>query len=247
MQTESQSNEIVTRAIRRVASWRIVLVISTWLSVASAFLSGLEALNLYTSISAAVDATNSDSPISDAYWADVSNSEAAVAVFAILSLPVLLTAIVSLIGWTHANARLAFLLDERKLSFGTGWAIGSWFVPILNLFRPRKILKESLAAVSNSRFTLLLNTWWVLFLINTTGQNALANLQMNVYASISALGETGTWPQLERLLLELKSLLLLEVIYGGVALIASTLLLLLIRKTKPVVSSQSSPATPEAS
>lgn len=246
MQPQSHSNDPVSGLIRRIGSWRKVLFISTSLSIAFSLLSGLTALSFLNSITAFIERTNSSLPYSEEYWTALVNSETSYGVASLFSLPALLAGIVSLIGWTHSNARLAFLLNEQNLSFGTGWAIGSWFVPILNLFRPREILKESLTAVSNSRFTPILNTWWVLFVINTIADNILFRLQGNIDSAFEALGDNATWPQYEEALLDQKVLLALEVFsYWGLALIPSVLLLILLGKTKPEIGQQDAEPAPE--
>jgi hypothetical protein len=46
------------------------------------------------------------------------------------------------IVWFHRAYRNVESLDRIGLRFGTGWAIGAWFVPILNLFRPKQIAND---------------------------------------------------------------------------------------------------------
>jgi len=48
--------------------------------------------------------------------------------------------------WNSRVYRNLPALSTRKPSFTPGWAVGSWFVPFLNLVRPFQILRE---------------TWWV--------------------------------------------------------------------------------------
>lgn len=66
--------------------------------------------------------------------------------------------------------------QTNNLSYTEGWAAGAWFVPILNLFRPYKIMKELyqvtndlLKGGSNSGFSSdksgLLGIWWTLWVI----------------------------------------------------------------------------------
>lgn len=65
----------------------------------------------------------------------------------------------------------------RNLSFSEGWAAGSWFVPIVNLYRPLQIMRElygettTYIANRNSSIKLdlttkLLGIWWTLWLVN---------------------------------------------------------------------------------
>lgn len=68
-------------------------------------------------------------------------------------------------------------LGARKLEFTSGWAIGSWFFPILNLWRPFQIVREiwwmsispgatdATAPHSAPRTPALLTWWWITWLI----------------------------------------------------------------------------------
>ena len=64
-----------------------------------------------------------------------------------------------------------------SMQFTPGWAVGSYFVPILNLFRPYQAMKEIWQASSNPRHWHtekapgILPTWWTLWLVsNLFGQ-----------------------------------------------------------------------------
>ena len=67
------------------------------------------------------------------------------AVASIGVLPHLATAVV-FIWWLWRAYGNLFALSSRHPSTKRGWAIGAWFVPFLNLFRPYEIVRE---------------TWWV--------------------------------------------------------------------------------------
>jgi len=61
--------------------------------------------------------------------------------------------------------------------FGTGWAIGGWFVPFLNLVRPYQIAKE-LASDSGPRPTNPTNalpTWWGLLIVGIVVNRVMFN------------------------------------------------------------------------
>jgi hypothetical protein len=51
--------------------------------------------------------------------------------------------------------------------YGTGWAIGAWFVPILNLFRPKQMLDDAWKAPATSTATVpaWVHAWWALWLV----------------------------------------------------------------------------------
>ena len=68
-------------------------------------------------------------------------------------------------------------LKVNHLTFSEGWAAGSWFVPILNLFRPFRIMKELFEETERLLFkrdpevkakltTKILGFWWALWLIS---------------------------------------------------------------------------------
>ena len=62
-------------------------------------------------------------------------------VVGMVELAVFLVAVVLFLRWFHrAYANLPSLRSERR--FKGGWAIGAWFVPILNLWRPKQIAND---------------------------------------------------------------------------------------------------------
>ena len=44
--------------------------------------------------------------------------------------------------WTYRSYRHLSALSDRDLRFSPGWAVGWFFVPIMNLFRPYQVMKE---------------------------------------------------------------------------------------------------------
>ena len=87
----------------------------------------------------------------------------------------LLTAVVFLI-WNSRVYRNLEALSRWRLAHGPGWAIGSWFVPFLNLLRPYQIMRETLWVSSYPELaddtpfgytppgTALLGFWWAGYL-----------------------------------------------------------------------------------
>ncbi|SET51776.1 protein of unknown function [Hymenobacter actinosclerus] len=70
----------------------------------------------------------------------------------------------------------------RRPDHTDGWAVGSWFIPILNLSRPYSIMKEiwydtgaTPSGATDSRT--VLRWWWVAYLVHTFS-NSLANTVM---------------------------------------------------------------------
>jgi hypothetical protein len=73
------------------------------------------------------------------------------------------------IPWFHRAYKN--LSTWHATRFGSGWAIGGWFVPFLNLVRPYQIAKE-LASYSGPKETPPTNAlplWWALVIIGAVG------------------------------------------------------------------------------
>ena len=65
-------------------------------------------------------------------------------------------------------------VDPTKLHHSRGWAVGSWFVPFLNLFRPYQVVRDlrdgirsAMGATGPDRKRWLVRTWWAAFLTMT--------------------------------------------------------------------------------
>jgi hypothetical protein len=90
----------------------------------------------------------------------------------------ILTTVVFLFFFHRAYSNLA-VLGPGEQRWSTGWSVGSWFIPILNLFRPKQIandiwrgsdpdLPREVSAVGwqDGRIpALLFGLWWALWLI----------------------------------------------------------------------------------
>ncbi len=55
---------------------------------------------------------------------------------------VFLATAIAFLMWFHRAHRNLPSLGCRNLKYSPGWAVGAWFVPILNLFRPFQIMGE---------------------------------------------------------------------------------------------------------
>jgi hypothetical protein len=87
------------------------------------------------------------------------------------------TAIVWLAWFSTAYKNLP-ALGARNLRFKPGWAIGAWFVPFLNLVRPKAMTDDTWRAsdpqappvqeqpLKGQPVTVVLHLWWALFLIS---------------------------------------------------------------------------------
>ena len=98
--------------------------------------------------------------------------------FAILALPsaaVGIAAIVLFLVWFARAYRNLPALGIRRLRFTPGWAVGAWFVPFLNLWRPKSIANDiwkgsdpdlpwPTADWRNARVAPLVHWWWGIYL-----------------------------------------------------------------------------------
>jgi hypothetical protein len=82
----------------------------------------------------------------------------------------------SFLPWFHrAYKNLAAV---HKTKHRPGWAIGAWFVPFLNLFRPYQIAKEiaGLSGRTPMSQTNSLPLWWGLLLVSGIGNRFLITM-----------------------------------------------------------------------
>jgi hypothetical protein len=72
------------------------------------------------------------------------------------------------IRWMYGAYRNVDAVAAPERRYAHGWAIGSWFVPIMNLFRPKQIVNDIWRAggtdVQDAQPGGLLLAWWLLFL-----------------------------------------------------------------------------------
>jgi len=96
---------------------------------------------------------------------------------ALLAFIVLIVAAVFFIRWFHRAYRNLRPLEGSEPRFKTWWAIGGWFIPIWNLFRPKQIANDlwrsSRAPGEPANYVpALFQWWWAFFIISTLIENA---------------------------------------------------------------------------
>jgi hypothetical protein len=98
------------------------------------------------------------------------------------------------IRWMYAAYRNVSVVAPGERRYGAGWAIGSWFVPILNLFRPKQMINDIWRAggrdAQDAQPGWLLVSWWLLFLLSSWIVNAAARSYIN--AETAEEIKTGT-------------------------------------------------------
>lgn len=100
--------------------------------------------------------------------------------FALIQMTVLLLTGVGFLRWIHRAHVNARALGATGMTISPGWAVGWFFIPIMNLWKPLHAMKELWQASSNPTSwqnespAPLVNTWWTLWLLsNLLGQIAL--------------------------------------------------------------------------
>jgi hypothetical protein len=61
---------------------------------------------------------------------------------ALLQLPIAILTIVFFLMWMHRSYKNLTPLGAHDLDITPGWAIGFWFIPIMNLFKPFQAVRE---------------------------------------------------------------------------------------------------------
>jgi hypothetical protein len=103
-------------------------------------------------------------------------NDSRVQLIAILSLVAFVVSIVTFIQWFR-RAYYNLHQSTGNLAYSEGWAAGSWFVPILNLFRPYQIMTELYSRTATllsqkdiplKKYmdTQFLGFWWGLWIVN---------------------------------------------------------------------------------
>jgi len=78
-----------------------------------------------------------------------------------------LACMITFISWLHLAYKNMEAISPPFRRFGTGWAIGSWFVPILNVWRPKQIVNDVWDSGSPAKKAPpWLMLWWLGFLVS---------------------------------------------------------------------------------
>lgn len=115
---------------------------------------------------------------------------------AVCQVAVFLACAVTFIIWFYQTYRQLHDMGSNGVTFRRGWAIGVWFVPILNVVRPHQIMKEIWeehhfivsgdASFSNN----LISLWWGAFIVLGVLQRISNSLYKNVESVAAFRGVT---------------------------------------------------------
>lgn len=118
-------------------------------------------------------------------------SEHRVAVIALVELVLYLPTAIIFLYWLHRSYRNLRELHAGELRFTPGWAVGYWFVPVLNLWRPKQVLDDlwrgtrEPRADSASKSTLIA-LWWGCWIGGL------------IVSRVAGVGDVGTLTDLKR-------------------------------------------------
>lgn len=122
-------------------------------------------------------------------------------ILSISALVINLLTIIYFIRWFRRAYYNLHQLSGANPSYTEGWAAGSWFVPILSLFRPFQIMREiwdgtqrmithRLSVLHSNSF---IGIWWGLYLVMSIYNNIVTRISWNA----KELGEVTTATQLQ--------------------------------------------------
>jgi hypothetical protein len=63
-------------------------------------------------------------------------------ILALLQLPVFLATSIVFLVWLNLSYKNLYVLRPSFLKFSSGWAVGYWFIPFLNLWKPFQVVRE---------------------------------------------------------------------------------------------------------
>jgi uncharacterized membrane protein len=111
-----------------------------------------------------------------------------IGLIAILQLPIFILTVIFFLIWLHRSYKNLDPLGARHLEHTPGWAVGYWFIPILNLFKPFQVVRDiwnesdpdvdpEMGFLSGGGGTpALLGVWWALWLSSNIIANASSRM-----------------------------------------------------------------------
>lgn len=190
MQSYSQSTGSFV-PIKTLAQWTVILLVSEAMADLAGI--GVSALQLFLTSSnpgtAAAALIEGNTDVSQMPGGGVQLTamllDSAVSSFVLI---VFIATVIVFLIWQHRAYNNLPALGVPRPEFSSGWVIGSWFVPFLNLVRPYQIVKYiwgksdpdtlntdgSYGAIGGDGFTLKI--WWFFWLASNIVDNLSARL-----------------------------------------------------------------------
>src|SRR5919108_281392 len=74
--------------------------------------------------------------------AEATSNDSRQALIGVLQIAATIAGAIVFIRWLHRAYKNIDVVARDQRRYGHGWAIGSWFVPILNLWRPKQVVND---------------------------------------------------------------------------------------------------------
>jgi hypothetical protein len=164
--------------------------------------------------------------------AEATSNDTRQSVIGLVQFALLIAGAVVFIRWMHGAYRNLDLVAPGERRYSAGWAIGSWFVPIMNLFRPKQMINDIWRAggrdYADAQPGLLLLSWWVLWLISRWIVSAAGRFYQN--------GETAE---------EIQTGTVLYLISDAMSVVCAILAIVVVRKGTERLDAKAAAAPPE--
>lgn len=104
---------------------------------------------------------------------------------AMLRLLALLVTAITFLIWVHRANKNCNGFANNRLEFSPGWAVGYYFVPVVNLYLPYKAMKEIWRVSTDpvhwrsQSGSLLLVLWWMLWIVSNITGYVVAQLSLH--------------------------------------------------------------------
>lgn len=135
------------------------------------------------------------------------------------------------IRWIYGAYRNLDVVARAERRYAHGWAIGSWFVPIMNLFRPKQMVNDIWRAggrdPSDAQPGWLLLSWWLLYL--------LVSWILNVAGRSYMRAETAE---------EVKTGTILYFVSDALSVVCATLAIVIVRRATDRLDAKAAAAPP---
>ncbi len=134
------------------------------------------------------------------------------------------------ISWLYLAHR-SDRMDPRSLQHASGWAIGGWFVPILNLWRPVQMVRDVFRG-AGAPVPVVVGLWWTALILGRISSRASAaavpDEDLEVFAWIDAA--ITSWQ--------------VDIVTWSLDLVAALLAIVVVRRTTRAVLRDRSAAVP---
>jgi hypothetical protein len=119
------------------------------------------------------------------------------ALVAVAQFAIFVIAGIGVLVWTHRANRNAHALSPRPLAYTPGWAVGWYFIPIANLFKPYKAMEATWNASRDPlgtqpvRDSSLLGAWWLLWIVTCLLSRAATRMSARAEDTDSLVQASG--------------------------------------------------------